>query len=82
MKIKIRSENHRISLRLPTGLLLNRFTARIAASALNQDRDESYITPDQMYLLFQRLKEIRQDFRGLTLVEVDSAEGDVVRITL
>jgi len=82
MRIKIYSDGHRINLRLPTSWLLNRFTARIAAKAINGDREEPYISEESMYALLQGMKRIRRDFRGLTLVEVDSADGDQVRITL
>jgi len=82
MRIVIHSHGHRINLRLPTGWLLNRLTARIAAKAINGDRDEPILGEESLYALLQGMKKIRRDYRGLTLVEVDSAEGDQVRITL
>ena len=82
MRVRIRHGKLRIGIRLPAGWLLNRFTAGIAARAMNESRVGEVVTAEQVSEFFRRVKSVREEFRGLTIVEAVSASGDRVHITL
>lgn len=77
MRIKVK-ENSRWALRLsiPTWLFLNRFTAFIIS------RGDKDITYKQAWTLFRAIKTFRRRNGKWKLVEVHSADGDEVEITI
>ena len=82
MRIRIRHGRLRLGLRLPVGWILNRISARIAAEAINGGRERDFVTTDSVLEFFGRVREIRREFKGLTIVEATMASGDYVVITL
>lgn len=78
MRIVIKDSEMRfpIKLHLPASLLLplSRFAIRFLPL--------KSITPRQAKRLVKELKRCKRRFRGLKLVEVHSADGDVVEISL
>lgn len=77
MRIKIK-ENSRWSFRLsiPNWLLLNRLNAFIIS------RGDNGVTYKQAWKMFQEIKAFRRRNGKWKLVEVHSAEGDEVEITI
>lgn len=84
MRIKVKSEDTNIKLILPTNLifgrgmvwLANRFGRKYAGNAL---RD---IPPEALDVLFAEFRRIKRKYGRWTLVEVHSADGAEVEITL
>lgn len=73
-----------INIRIPTGLLLNRVTALVLSKVIEHLPGTESITLSkaQIYFLIKTLKKFKKSHPGWKLVEVHSAEGDVVEITL
>ncbi|NMB43002.1 MAG: hypothetical protein GX995_02580 [Clostridiales bacterium] len=84
MKIKIISKEKNINLNLPTRLLFNGLTARIAAKAINDNVDTNNLelTSKDMKRLFDELNRIKRKYPDLVLVDVESASGEIVKIKL
>ncbi len=81
MKIAIYAPGRRgVRFRLPTSLFLNRISARIAAKAA-QTSDMPY-TSDQIYALMTAVKDFKRKNGDWTLVEVQSANGEYVKIVI
>lgn len=82
MKIVIKEGGQsRFNLRLPTGLLLNRFTAYLAP-VLNKDKDSIPYNGSQLYALIKTLKDYKKAHPEWVLLEVDSSSGEHVEIRL
>ena len=71
-------KGHRIALRIPYGLILNKIVAKRAPKFL-----EKYgvtITKEQAMCLLAGLKRFRKDYRRLTLIEMEGADGEYFTI--
>lgn len=85
MKVYVNdSDGTNINLRIPTGLLLNRITTTILFKILNTvpGVPDLPLTKEQAFLLLKALKDYKKSHPGWKLVEVHSADGDVVEITV
>lgn len=81
MKIIVDSSSHKnIRITLPTGLILNRFTALIAAK--NAQQNGATLTYEQAFGFISALKEFKRMNSGWKLIEVESADGHHVEIIL
>ena len=82
MRIVINGTDSHIPIKLlfPTGLVLNRFTAAFIPMAL---KDEDIpVTRTQAIRLIKELKRCKKRFPGWKLVEVQSAEGEHIEISV
>ena len=77
MRIYVKSHESRlpIIIWMPTSLIANRFAAKTAAKHMPP---ELGYTEEKLYALLRIMKQ----YKGLDIVEVDSADGDRVRIRL
>lgn len=84
MRIQIKDKSQNRSITIPNGLLLNGITARIAVSAAGKQAPEAIekIPPHVMNKIFAELKRIRKKHGPWVLVEVSSASGEQIEITL
>ena len=81
MVVKIRSaDGPNLFIPIPMGLFCNRLTAGIAAKAMEQNGWTA--TPAQMAKLFRCLRQTKRRHPDWVLVEVQSADGDYVRVKL
>ena len=80
MRIYVKDGKHKIYLILPTGLVLNRFTAAIIGKA--SKTQEIPITKDQANQLFSVINQYRRAHRDWVLAEVDSADGTKIFVKL
>ena len=84
MRIKVKSEDTDINLILPTNLifskgtiwLANHFGRKYAGDAMKD------IPPEALAVLFAEFRRIKRHYGHWTLVEVRSADGSEVKITL
>ncbi len=82
MKILVKEQgNTKVNLHLPTGLLLNRFTALFAPMTM-KEQDGPKLTAAQAWQLMKTLKEYKASHPEWVLVEVQTANGDHVEICL
>ena len=81
MKIIVDSSSHKnIRITFPTGLILNRFTALIAAK--NAQQNGATLTYEQACGFISALKDFKRMNSGWKLIEVESADGHHVEIIL
>lgn len=81
MKLCIHSNNKpQLDLILPTGLLLNRFSAQLIANSLRLYKIRVSQKEIASFLLV--LNHCRKEIRDWTLVEVTTASGDCISIKL
>lgn len=79
MLIKVNSEEHRFTLPIPNCLLgLGAWGLRVAS----RYSDDIPVTPEQLRVLIRELKKARRTFGRLTLVDIESADGEKVKIVL
>lgn len=71
----------KVNLHLPTGLVLNRFTAYLAPHFMKNENGPP-ITGIQAFRFIQALKEYKNSHPEWVLVEVQSANGDYVEIRM
>ncbi|WP_147585182.1 hypothetical protein [Beduini massiliensis] len=79
MKIRIKSKGFRLWLYLPYSLFLNRYSFSLLFYALKR---YVYISPMGQRDFLKQIKKYRKQFKGLTLVEVHSSDGDDIIIRL
>jgi len=86
MRIYISSPREKtINLRFPTRLVFNKLTAIIGAKAMNkhiQTDEKLNISSHDMKRFFKELIRMKKKYPDLYLVDVESADGDVIKIIL
>lgn len=81
MKISvIEPGKHNIRIRIPTGLVLNRLSAYIIAKAAQKNGVS--LTFEQIYTLITVLKDFKRSHTDWKFVEVQSANGEYVLVTI
>lgn len=80
MRIIVKDKDTNLNLPLPTGLVVNRLTARVACAALKKQGVP--ITQRQMARLMKQWRRFRRRYPKWTLVEVEGHEGEHVKIEL
>ncbi len=83
MKISIENAGRSFHMSLPTNLLFSRFVLRMAARSLRiNDEKIPGLTPEAADALAQEIKHLKKKHGTWTLVEVQSADGEQITITL
>ena len=80
MKISIKSDDLKLTLRLPTGLILNRLTAGIVCRKLK--KEGIHLTRKQTVLFIKELKKYKKTHRDWNLVEISENDTDSVIIKI
>jgi len=81
MKISVIDPGKRsIRIQIPTSLVLNRVGAHIVVKAAR--KNGACLTFEQVYALITALKEFKRTHADWKLVEVESADGEYVCITM
>lgn len=82
MKIIVRTKEKKLRLWLPGGLLYGRISARIAIAAIARHAPNSGVSPQMLAALLTALRDFARTHPGWQLVDLQSHDGDIVRITL
>lgn len=82
MKIIVRTKEKELRLWLPGGLLYGRISARIVTAAIRKHAPNCGIPPEMLGLLLAALRDFAHTHPGWQLVDLQSHDGDIVRITL
>lgn len=80
MKIELKSGGHRILLLLPSRLIFSRLTVRIAEKYLQ--KKDIVFPPGAAKEFVLTVRKCRKYHKKLVLVDVESADGEKVKITL
>lgn len=80
MKISIKSDDLKLTLRLPTGLILNRLTAGIVCRKLK--KEGIHLTRKQTVLFIKELKKYKKKHRDWNLVEVSENDTNSIVIKI
>ena len=80
MKISIKSDDLKMTLRFPTGLILNRFTAGIVRRKLK--KEGIHLTRKQTVLFIKELKKYKKTHRDWNLVEISENDTNSVIIKI
>lgn len=80
MKISIKSDDLKLTLRLPTGLILNRLTAGIVCRKLK--KEGIYLTRKQTVLFIKELKKYKKKHRDWNLVEISENDTNSIVIKI
>ena len=82
MVIRIQpSDGHKIVIPIANGLICNSLSERLVVNELRKQGNID-IQPEHIGLLFKEIKNIRKNFGRLTIVDVESADGDRVKIDI
>lgn len=83
MKIRIEAGGRCFTIPLPIGIIMNRFTARIAESCIKNyvSVPDVSLTGEQLAILSRALKQARKNYPGLALVDVKTDKQRIL-ITL
>ena len=80
MRIITKGDDYHVRLRIPTGLVFNRFTA--AAISKEAGKYGVKLSPQQARILIKTLKKYRRTHPDWVLAEVRSADGGYVLVKL
>ena len=80
MKLSIKSDNLKLTLRLPTGLILNRLTAGIVCRKLK--KEGIHLTRKQTVLFIKELKKYKKKHRDWNLVEISENDTNSIVIKI
>ena len=79
MRIHIRADGKKLNLIFPTALVFNRLTASFISK---QTENPATITAARLTKLFRTVRQYKKTHPSFLLVEVQSADGDIVIIKL
>lgn len=82
MKIIVRSQEKKISLRLPGWLVYGRLPTRIVVAVIARHAPNCAIPPEMLGQLLTSLRGLARTHPGWPLVDITTHEGDIVKITL
>lgn len=82
MKIQVKSADHDFHLTLPNGLIFNRFVVGMMFRSGTVSAQLEKIPPEAAKAVLEELRRIRKKHGAWELVEVHSADGETVTITL
>lgn len=82
MKIHVAGSGHDLTLMLPTRLVFSRFVIRLALKSGRLGDGMDKIPPEAVERIAAELNRVKSRYGSWELVEVESADGETVKITL
>ena len=82
MKVVIKSEEAKIFLILPTSLILNKLSAAIATKILKSKIPAVDLSTDELMKLINCIKRYKKNHKHWEVVNISSADGEIVFISL
>lgn len=81
MKIVVKSKDANIKLRIPNRLISNSLVLAVAEKALKkQDAVQLTLDKDVRQNILKVMKQFNKEYKGLELVDIVTAEGEIVKI--
>ena len=83
MRIQVKSKDANLDIPMPTSMLVSPMVSRIVLKVVRKEgRDLSWLTPELVEGLQKTLKSWIRRNGHFMLVEVESADGEIVKIKL
>lgn len=82
MKIIVRNQEQNLNLTLPTNLIFSKFILKLVLKNSRHISKIDQIPPQAIDALLDELRRIKKRYGSWELVEVHSADGEFVKITL
>lgn len=82
MKIIVRTKEKKLRLWLPGSLLYGRISARIATAAIARHAPNCGVSPQMLAALLTVLRDFARTHQGWQLIDLQSHDGDIIKITL
>lgn len=84
MKIYIHEpeEEKNIRLTIPNGVIFNKLGAMIAGRVIEENTQENTITKEQLKRLMKEIKRYVKQFGHFDLVDIETSDGEIIKITL
>jgi len=83
MKIRIHAQFCRLNLRIPDNMLYNTLTCTVIRKTIQENTEIAWTMDKETTRKMMRLlKHFSKEYRGLTIVDVETADGEIVQITL
>ena len=84
MKIQVIApkDNVKIFIPIPNSLFMNRLICKLMIHYANKYTNEYKITNDQLYQLFRCLKESKKLIGRYDLIDIETSEGEIIKISL
>ena len=83
MRIRVRSDEVNLNLVLPTNLLIGRTVVKLANTIGRRCTNAlEHIRPEVLEILCAELRRVKKKYGAWELVDVESADGDIVKIVL
>lgn len=82
MKIKIQDQDTHMNLLIPNFVVAGRLSRKVLSLALSKKGGEMPYTKEQIDRFLQELGRTAKRFKGLTLVEIESSDGEKIFIQL
>lgn len=84
MKIQIKGGSYAMNIVLPTGLVFSKGTARLANHVGRQYAEDAMrdIPPEALDALFAEFRRIKKKYGSWELVDIESSDGEKVKVTL
>lgn len=81
MKVKIDTEEKKLNIRIPSSLLYSSIVFKIIERAI-EDKSGLRMDKETKQKVRGLLKKAVKEYKGLKLVEIHSAEGEMIEVTL
>lgn len=84
MKIKVidPQENLNLNFVIPNGFLMNRFLFHIIYKSIQKSTNQLPLEEEKIYLLIHALKQSKKQFGSYDLVDIESKDGEIVKIRI
>ena len=84
IKIKAKDENKNINILLPTSLVFSNLSAIIAHKAITNkvEKEQFSISRKDLARLMWMLRSFKKKYGKLELVDIESSDGDIIKISL
>lgn len=82
MKVQIKTGDRDFSLSLPTKMIFSKFVLRMVFKSARLGEKAVKLSPDGAEVLIAELQRIKKRHGTWELVEVQSADGEIVKVTL
>lgn len=84
MRIQIKDGSRNLNIVLPTGLVFSKGTAWLANHVGRQYAEDAMdnISPEALEALFAEFRRIKKKYGSWELVNIESSDGEMVKVTL
>ena len=82
MLIRVKTDDVNLVIPIPNFLIDNRLAANIIMRICEDTSLPATIQPEQLLILLHEISHLKRNFGQFNLIEVDTAKGEHIRITI